>query len=51
MLPLFSRENNNKCFGMVTPKPDKPDKIVPDGARPKNGWFYLASWTRSLQET
>ena len=36
---------------MVTPKPDKPDKIVPDGARPKNGWFYLASWTRSLQET
>ena len=36
---------------MVTPKPDKPDKIVPDGARPKNGWFYLASWTRSFQET
>ena len=38
-------------FGMVTPRPDKPDKIVPDGARPKNGWFYLASCTRSLQET
>ena len=36
---------------MVTPRPDKPDKIVPDGARPKNGWFYLASWTRRLQET
>ena len=26
-------------YGMVTPRPDKPDKIVPDGARPKNGWF------------
>ena len=37
--------------GVVTPRADKPDKIVPDGARPKNGWFYLASWTRSLQET
>ena len=37
--------------GMVTPRPDKPDKIVPDRARPKNCWFYLASWTRSLQET
>ena len=29
-------------YGMVTPRPDKPDKIVPDGARPKNGWFYVA---------
>ena len=37
--------------GMVTPRPDEPDKIVPDRARPKNGWFYLASCTRSLQES
>ena len=37
--------------GVVTPRADKPDKIVPDGARPKNGWFYLASWTRNLQDT
>ena len=29
----------------------KQDKIVPDGARLKNCWFYLASWTRNLQET
>ena len=38
----------NRADGIVTPI---PDKIVPDGARPKYGWFYLASWTRSLKET
>ena len=36
---------------MVTPRPDKPGKIIPDGVRLKNCWFYLASWTRNLQES
>ena len=39
------------CFALATPRPKLPDKIVPDGARRKSCWFYLASWTRSLQET
>ena len=40
--------HQNPFYGMVTPRPDKPDKIVPNGARLKNCWFYLASWTRNL---
>ena len=27
-----------------------PDKIVPDRARQKNYWFYLASWTRNCRK-
>ena len=33
-----------KSHGMVTPRPDKPDKIIPDRARPKNGWFYISGF-------
>ena len=50
-LGFMMEKKVNGWNGMVTPRPDKPDKILPDRARPINGWFYLASCTRCLQET
>ena len=37
------------CLWTGYTKPRQPDKIIPDGARQKSCWFYLASWTKRFE--
>ena len=49
----FGLKETPLCSGYIKTRSSqmRPDKTMPYGARQKNRWLCLASWTRSLPET